>query len=67
MNEKKAQVIAGDGKPISRGEVVYGISDGRPWRVGKIRPNSKYQVVAAGTNKALRAEWLSHEEPGDMR
>ena len=63
MKTSKVQVIAADGKPVARGDVVYGISDGREWRVGKIRPNSKYPVVARGSDKALKAEWLTHEKP----
>lgn len=63
MKKSNVQVIASDGKPVVRGEVVYGISDGQEWRVGKIRPNSKYPIVAGGSNKALKAEWVTHEKP----
>lgn len=58
-------VLGADGKPIVEGETVYGLSDGKAWRVETIGFGSHCVLGESndGTERDLRPEWLTHTPP----
>lgn len=60
-------LIASDGKPILKGETLYGLSDSKAWTVtgfDRTRPWSVWAENGGGC-KCLKPEWLAHEKPAD--
>lgn len=55
-----------DGKPIHIGDVVYGQSDGKEWKVYALGAG-EYPIFVRGCSregkKELKPKWLSHEKP----
>lgn len=60
-------LVASDGKPILKGETLYGLSDSKAWTVtgfDRTRPWSVWAENGGGC-KCLKPEWLAHEKPAD--
>lgn len=64
---KRSVPIAHDGKPVRKGDTVYGRSDGKAWRViGFDWGKPDYPVHAVGEHgdvRDLKPKWLTHERP----
>lgn len=56
-------VYGADGKRISQGQTVYGLSDGKAWKVDGVTlmKNVRYRVRSG--EKRLRSQWLTHKPP----
>lgn len=59
----KKPVKGADGKLIKSGEIVYGLSDGKEWRVTKVTSGSHpVEAVSDDSVRQLKASWLTHEK-----
>ena len=67
-----APIIAKDGQPIEVGQVLYGESDGKGWRVIGFEHGTTHSVVATSEHsptvgnvvtRDLKPGWLTHERP----
>ena len=58
-------LVASDGKPILKGETLYGLSDSKAWTVTGFDRTRPWSVWAEndGGCKCLKPEWLAHEKP----
>ena len=60
---RKKPVKGADGKLIKSGEIVYGLSDGKEWRVTKVTSGSHpVEAVSNDSVRQLKASWLTHEK-----
>lgn len=53
------KLVGKDGKPIRRGQILYG-EDGRAWKVDRY---DGHYLWTENDEKRLRPEWLTHEKP----
>lgn len=57
-------VYDADGEEINIGDIVYGLSDGKEWRVAGIIPgNYPVDAISGDDVRQLKPEWLTHHEP----
>ena len=61
--EQRVRLLtAKDGKPIELGDAVYG-EDGKKWYIDAIGDRYVWGRGQHPTQKRLKPEWLTHEEP----
>ena len=68
IKQVERPLYASDGQSVEVGQTLYGLSDGRKWRVASLDRTRPWSVwgESGGKYKPLKPEWLTHEPPDSL-